>query len=404
MTIHAVYRFDDESAIFVSDFRVTEKNNQADISYKFFSEDENLGLFLSGDVGLWKQILENFKKVAAEINVNNICEDDGVFKEYLLNYAFDPKYSIAKAIGFVISKNNEDKKNVIFQIEVIPLCGVSIQPINSNTFLSIGAGPSIPHLESRVVHKIKRDMKYFGMDYYQLAIGMRQEIISTIKLCGASSFSNFGISPFMSVSSLVGTHFVIRGEDIALSKYSNSSSPIFAKYSFTTNMLGDIVIVIYNSNREVIDEILLKDINSLTSVKSQKIFDPEQLEIAFDPAVEFSEHPFVYLLHQWVIPSNDFFESNTVYRSIKKIKLVDINFGNSVFKITCPLNPVIKEIKVSDEDIVLFPDSRDHYFLIDIALEKKFDEEISQDTLFNHQFLNNYIDDYSIHMYKGIID
>jgi len=32
MTIHAVYRFDDESAIFVSDFRVTEKNNQADIS------------------------------------------------------------------------------------------------------------------------------------------------------------------------------------------------------------------------------------------------------------------------------------------------------------------------------------------------------------------------------------
>lgn len=64
MTLHAVYRFNDDRAIFLSDFRLTETGSiQSDSSFKFFSDDEKLGLFLSGDVDLWKAVLRGFNEI-----------------------------------------------------------------------------------------------------------------------------------------------------------------------------------------------------------------------------------------------------------------------------------------------------------------------------------------------------
>ena len=402
MTLHAVYRFSDDCAIFVSDFRVTERSSQSDSSFKFISDDEKVGLFLSGDVGLWKIILNEFRWVTSNIALDNIIDDDGFFKQYLTDCALrNPQYSAARAIGFLI--DNAKKENVLFQIEISPGYGAIIKPIEKNTCILIGAGRSIPNLNTKIKQRIERDIEFFGMDLYQLADSMRKEIINSIKSCGATAFSKFGVSPVMFISSLAGSHFMIRGEEINYGRYTNDSPPIETKYEFTTNTQGQKVLIEYNEELKY-REVPLQDIHEIVGNNKQSTFDPEKHEESFDPTVEFSDRPFFHILHQWVIPADHFIDVNTVYRSLKKIEIIDVGPSNKRFKILNPLNVLNNIVEVSNEELALYPDSRDNYILIDQSIETEFDNNLTAKMLFNHNLLSKYISDYKKFFYKGNLE
>lgn len=404
MTLHAVYRFNDDRAIFVSDFRVTEtaRSSQSDISFKFTSDDDKVGLFLSGDVDLWKIILEGFGEIASHITLENAMDVDGVFNQYLIDCALrNPHYSAARAIGFVI--DHEKKENVLFQIEISPGLGANIKPIEKNTCELIGAGPIIPNLYIKITQRIQRDVEFFGMDLYQLADGMRKEIINTLISCGANAFSKFGVSPVMFISSLAGSHFIIRGEEINYGRYTDDSSPVTAKYAFTTNVQGQKVLLEYNDESKS-REVPLQDIHQIVGNNTQNTFDPEKHEQLFDPTEEFSDRSFIHLLHQWVIPAYLGTDVNTVYRSIKKIEIIEVGPRNKRFKIMKPLEILSYIIKVSNEKLALYPDSRDNYILIDESFEKEFEDYLTPNRLFNHKFLGKYISDYEKILYKGNLE
>lgn len=402
MTLHAVYRFDD-CAIFLSDFRLTEAGSiQSDSSFKFFSDDEKLGLFLSGDVDLWKVVLQRFNEISPNINLENILNDDGVFKQHLIDCALsNPQYSMARAIGFLV--DDIKKENILFQVEISPGNGAIINLIAKNTCHLIGAGPLIPNLKEKIVQRIQKDIDFFGMDLYQLADGMRKETIDVIKSCGGTAFSKFGISPVMFISSLAGSHFIIRGEELTTGKYSDNTSPILAKYAFTTNPQKQKVLIEYNDDLQT-REVVLQDIQHIIGNSIQEKFDPEQHEQFFDPIKEFPNRSFIHLFHQWVVPANSGANTNVIYRSIKKINIIEVGSSGNKFKVLNPLEATAEGIEVSKEELTLYPDSRDNYILIDESLEKKFEDLVKSASLFNHELLIRYIPNYEEILYKGTME
>ncbi|KTR25780.1 hypothetical protein RSA11_13630 [Exiguobacterium indicum] len=403
MTLHAVYRFNDDRAIFLSDFRLTEAGSiQSDSSFKFFSDDEKLGLFLSGDVDLWKVVLQEFNKISCNINLENVLNDDGVFKQHLIDCALNnPHYSVARAIGFLI--DDSKKENILFQIEISPGNGAIISPIEKNTCQLIGAGPLIPNLKEKIVQRVQKDIDFFGMDLYQLADGMRKETINAIKSCGATAFAKFGISPVMFVSSLAGSHFVIRGEELTFGKYSDKAPPILAKYAFTTNSQGEKVLIEYNNDLQT-REVVLQDVQQILGNSPQDKFDPEQHEKLFDPIKEFPDRSFIHLFHQWVVLANSVASINVVYRSIKKINIIEVGPPGKKIKVLNPLEIIAEGIEVSEEELTLYPDSRNNYILIDESLEKEFDDLVKPANLFNHELLIRYIPNYEEILYKGTME
>ena len=84
MTIIAAYRFHDDRVIFVSDFRLTEGKRQADVAMKFYPIDERIGLFLSGDVELWKNTIDNQRGMFSQITTDNVLDEDGPLRQGLV--------------------------------------------------------------------------------------------------------------------------------------------------------------------------------------------------------------------------------------------------------------------------------------------------------------------------------
>lgn len=384
MTVIATYRLNDY-AFYVNDFRVTmqEPFRQFDVSYKFMDFDRRLGLFFAGDVNLWKKVVKRIPSLMKSVTIENILDQFGPFVQGINNEVqMYPRtmFGRAEAIGFLI--DDERKINAQFCLELYPGQGCLIKEIVSNSCVVIGSGKSIPNIEEHIKENFIKNHEVYGDAPYELVCGIRNEIQVLLKMAGSSSFSKLGISPCMSVSTLVGSHFMIRGEEINGQALVNNKLYEYC-FAFERDANGDIVLNdLINNTKQIVN-----DINNMNSNIQGSIFDPQKLTEDVDIADRFLDADKVYLIDQWV-PSGE----NLVLRSVYVINI--INFKGK--RICDPERRKIayKLITISDDCILKrFREKEKLYFTLDDDKVDNFEENI-QKRLYDHVWLSEIIPDY----------
>jgi hypothetical protein len=386
MTIIAMYRFED-SAIFVSDFRTTLGGEiQYDVMLKFIDYDKRLGLFLSGDVDFWKSVLPKINQRLDEITIENIDDPDGPLREELKFGAYTGLgRARARAVGFII--DHESKVNRMFQIDLSPGEAATWEEISPNTGVVIGSGAYLHRVQLRVENAARKAVYDFGMDYYRIADNVRKEIDNCLRDAGAGSHIKLGISPYMCLSSLVGGHFMIRGEEVMGEQYDMKGPPRKFHYQFIAkedetlalqDIIGGVEHKVYN-------------FNTSTDVETYEIFDPEwKASPSFDISEVYTGQDIIFLLYQWVTHHD---EDNiyNVYRSIKKIEFIEVpkrgRIQKSEFLI---VNHLDVPIPIGET----YLDCRDVYFELYPEKEIEFQNDISEGKLFDDKWLSEHIIDY----------
>lgn len=275
MTIAAIYKKDDKT-IFTTDFRITYRNEnneliQKDICKKLIDIDNKMVLFLAGNVMNWKKILDEIYSVKKDINCENILDEDGPLKNVLLDISLRLKGSSSTAIGFIIDEETEQNK--VFKVEVIPGNGRIIEEVENNKSTIIGSGQGIPHINERINKAIELKAEWFDNDLFKLADIMRNEIIYALGCIGSSSFSEFGISPCMSISFLDKSNFKVAGEEIIGENIEGNISNIF-NYSLENDINDNLIL----KNHLVNISLMTQDINNISESSDGQTFDPQNLE------------------------------------------------------------------------------------------------------------------------------
>ncbi|KAF6558331.1 hypothetical protein G9G63_25730 [Paenibacillus sp. EKM202P] len=384
MTVIAMYRFDD-SAIFVSDFRTTlGDGTQYDVMLKFIDYDKRLGLFLSGDVGFWKSVLPKVENRLSEITLGNIDDPDGPFREELRFGAYTGlERSRARALGFII----EGKNNRIFQVDLTPGGAAIWEEIPQYSGVVIGSGGHLYRIQARIENAARHTVMNFGMDYYRIADSVRREIGDCMRDAGAGSYMKLGVSPYMCLSSLVGGHFMIRGEEVEGTQYDTDGPSRPFSYQFIRKTDHTLVL------RDLIEGVEHKVYNFNTSddVDNYEVFDPERKTLpSFDITETLSEKDHVFLFHQWVTYYKED-EMYNVYRSVKKIEFIEVPGRRKIQKGSAPI--------ISHRD---FPspigeryiDCRDVYIELNPDKEEEFEKDMDESLLFDDSWLANHIFNY----------
>ncbi len=397
MTIVAAYRFDDR-AIFVSDFRMTDRTGQSDTSLKFIDLDGRLGLFLSGSVKLWSIAIEKVKPRMSEITIDNIFDEDAPLVDELTYVAWgNPKLSTSRAIGFIIDDMN--KKNVMFKIELKSGERAHITPLLENTCDVIGSGAYIPNIKSRISSRVQKAVANSGIDLFQLAIEMRSEIQLLLKESGVTSFRKLGISPYMCLSSIAGSHFLIRGEEIQGGTFSDQQAPTDHLYQFIKDCNGNLVLQNLNTNTTL----SVRTLNDVQGIDEREIFDPEGMSGDSDLIDQYPDADHIYIFHQWVITSGKEEEMHVdVYRSIKKIDFVDIGNGIRLCKSNEPIINVLEEVPIIE--LQNYEDCRDVFIDSLLNSDAEFQAELSPERLFDHSWLSQYMPNYDQFYTKNIFE
>ncbi|PGN29278.1 hypothetical protein [Bacillus thuringiensis] len=386
MTIISMYRIDDR-AIFLSDFRTSSNGNQTDVALKFINIGEHIGLFFSGDARFWERCITPLQEVGGFVTLNNVLEMEEPFCREIREIFWEQQPSIrSRAIGFVI--DNETQVNVLFSIDALPGTGVRIEPIGENSCLVIGSGSLIDSLESRISQRINYEIEENGVDLYHLANSMRKEVQSALNSYGTSSYRKLGISPYMALHSLAGSHFMIRGEQIEGEVFKGKDKFHYS-YSFEKDEETGETVLLDTVNEK---RIVISNIMNLENVLEGVPFDPQGLTNGFDPEEAFPDNEFVYLFHQWVV-TDDVFLGPLVYRSITKISFVVLE-ENTNLRVCQYSASIIKVVDGPLEDIDFYPDCRDQYFTVSNSIDEEFVRGLNEENLFNHEWLSSFIDDY----------
>lgn len=386
MTIISMYRIDDR-AIFLSDFRTSSNGNQTDVALKFINFGEHIGLFFSGDATFWERCISPLQEIEGFVTINNVLEMEEPFYEKISETFWgQPPRIRSRAIGFVI--DNETQENVLFSIDVRPERGVKVEPIEENRCLVIGSGSKIGNLESKISERISYEIEKNGYDLYHLATSMRQEVQSALNAYGTSSYRKLGISPYMALHSLAGSHFMIRGEQIEGEVFTGKDEFHYS-YSFERDEETGETVLLDTVNGQ---RIVISNIMNLENILDGVPFDPQGLTNGFDPEEAFPDNEFVYLFHQWVVTDDVFFDP-FVYRSITKISFVTLD-ENTNLRVCKYGAPIIKVVDEPLEDVDFYQDCGDQYFTVSNSRDEEFVIDLNEENLFNHEWLSSFIDDY----------
>lgn len=386
MTIISMYRIDDR-AIFLSDFRTSSYGNQTDVALKFINIGEHIGLFFSGDATFWERCISPLQEIEEFVTINNVLEMEEPFYEKISETFWGQQPRIlSRAIGFVI--DDAIKENVLFSIEADPGLGVKIDPIEENSCLVIGGGSLIDNLESKISERISYEIEENGYDLYHLATSMRQEVQSALNAYGTSSYRKLGISPYMALHSLAGSHFMIRGEQIEGEVFTEKGGFNYS-YSFEKDEETGETVLLDTVNEQ---RVVISNIMNLENVLDGVPFDPQGLTNGFDPEEVFPDNEFVYRFHQWVVTDDKFFDP-FVYRSITKISFVILD-ENTNLRVCKYSAPIIKVVDEPLENVDFYPDCRDQYFTVSNSRDEEFVRDLNEENLFNHEWLSSFIDDY----------
>lgn len=384
MTIIATYRMDD-CAIYINDFRVTMRHpdRQLDASFKFKEFGGRLGLYFAGDVNLWRTLIPVIDMVINETSIENILDREGPLCDRLQREVERlpfGQYSDSGAIGFIIDDNR--RQNVQFIIRLHPGRGCIIDEIQNRTCTVIGSGSSIPSISDNISRRFCSDLVTIGEDFYRLGCGVRDETQNIMRRCGPTSFTKLGISPCICISTLVASHFMIRGEELEGESFSAGNYHRY-HFSFLRNSNGEIVLVDHiNSN-----EIVINNIENTNTNLEGDIFDPQNLTSGDDPSDLFSDENVVYLLTQFVVP-----EYRMVWRTLDRI-----NFFNFREQRVCNpdyirvANRIIEDC--SPEMIQPFTQIEKGYFGINQNGSAEFEMQINE-RLFDHDWLSIMVENY----------
>ena len=386
MTLIATYRLDD-SAFYVNDFRVTMQQTfrQYDVSFKFNDFDGRLGLFLAGDVNLWKDVIAKIPSIMSNVSTDNILDQYGPFAQGVTQEVQTHSkimFGRSGAIGFLI--DDEKKINVQFVLDLYPGQGCLVKNVPLNSCVVIGSGSVIPNIETYIEERFKKDYESYGYAPYELVCGMRNEIQSLLTKAGSSSFSKLGISPCMAVSTLVGSHFMIRGEEINGKTVVNDQ---MYKYSFSFERDSDGNIILKDSINNT--KQIVNDINKMNNNIHGEIFDPQLLTEETDIAERFLDANKVYLIDQWVVSNRE----NFIWRSVDIITFID-------FKGKRICNPERRRIayslisNIDKSELGRYGEGKKHYFTLNEDQSNNFEENI-QNKLYDHDWLLKMVPNYN---------
>lgn len=390
MTIIATYRIDDR-AVYINDFRVTmrQPERQLDISFKFREFEGRLGLFIAGDVNLWRTLIPSINIVMHETSIDNVLDREGPFYDRLQREVERlpcDQYRDSGAIAFLI--DDRRRQNVQFIIRLSPGRGCIIEEVPVGTCIVIGSGNSIPSISNNLSSRFRSNLECIGEDLYRLGCGVREETQNIMRRCGSTSFAKLGISPCICISTLAGSHFMIRGEDLSGESFSPSNYYNY-DFSFSRNSNGQIALIDHINNRETI----VNDIENINANIEGDIFDPQSLTSGDDPTELFPNANVVYLLNQFVIP-----EYRVVWRSIDKINF----FNFREYRICNPNYTRIVDRIIdgcSSEMIRSYTQLDKGYFIINEYNNTEFEPQINE-RLFDHEWLYTIIENYSM-FYSG---
>ncbi|WP_062231938.1 hypothetical protein [Fictibacillus sp. FJAT-27399] len=404
MTIAVMYKLDNK-AVFINDFRVTNSGlsgiQQVDAMNKFRKINNNMAIFLAGNVNHWKMALEAIENIKEDITIDNVLDSEGPLKIALqscLEIIPGQSNQILGAIGVLVEPNT--KKNITFQIRGEAGLGCNVYEVPNNTCLVIGSGSSIPDIQNRIQRvavNLTKDNKY---NLFELANSLRAELKLIFKLCGASSFRKLGVSPVFAISILESSAFQMCGEEIKGSFYS-STNEMSREHHYTYNMEDGSPILFDHISKK---KVQIKDIYDYSPATPSNLFDPENLTIGFDPTVAFNGDNNMYIINQWVHRSmkdldlmykgvnslSDLFSIDRVVYRVENFRyngeiLCNPNYIKLAedFLEDIPLSEAEKYNNIGYHNLILKKDTKEENFGNLIKLN-----------VYNHQWLRNQIENY----------
>lgn len=391
MTIIAGYKREDICIyIFDSMLTVKEPNKQMDASFKFIAMEEKIGLFLSGDVNLWKKVIDGIENKLGGVNIKNILEIEGPFRTEInkvVGESPNSNYEYSRALGFI--RDEENKANLNFLLELVPGRGCLITEIPDGEFKVIGSGAYIPDIEvilkeifDKLYHKYKEHL-----DLYYFASECREKMEQIIQACGPSVYKILGISTVLSIGYIAGDYFKIIGEE--------REGGHFTKIKGNRHRFS----VIKNKGKvQYLDHInenkgyYLNNIFDTIPESSGDIFDP-RFSLNFEnPLEHYSENSTVYWLNQWVEEEEQF-----LWRTIDRVEFREYNIRNEKVVIPHPKRSRIfseKKEKVGIIKIFHYQNIDELYFSVPINQKEIFEDKLSIN-MFNHNWLSKYIPQYN---------
>ena len=138
-------------------------------------------------------------------------------------------------------------------------------------------------------------------------------------------------------------------------------------------------------------EFQIINLNELDLLANQdEIFDPAKLTEKFDPSEYYKDKKHVFVLEQAIFPEIIEGMKNLIIRYIDKIEFVtEHRFCKKTDLKKCSLE------NIKDLEFCKYQNNDKIYFsFITTELEQKFLDELSEEKLFDHDWLSKFISDY----------
>ncbi|MGD6805199.1 hypothetical protein [Rossellomorea aquimaris] len=396
MTIIATYRRED-IAIYIYDSLLTvkEPNKQLDASFKFIALEERIGIFLSGDVNLWKKVIDKLENKISFITVDNILDFDGIFRTELNKVVGESpsnRYTYSRALGFI--RDDVNKRNLQFLLELNPGKGCLITEVPDGELKVIGSGSYVPDIEPLLKYKFDKLFVEYKkhLDLYHFASNCREEIEGLIQACGPSIYKILGISTVLSLAYIVGDYFIIIGEEREGGNFTKVKGHRH-KFSTLKSEKGEVKLLDHLDKNK---GYYLNIVFDTTPETSGEIFDPRFSYYAEDPLKYYCENSTVYWIDQWVEEDYQF-----LWRKIERVEYRKCNIRGKTVIIPHPnRHKIVSQWreKVGVFKIFDYQNIDEMYFSISKEQSEYFEKELASN-IFNHAWLKKYITKYDL-LYK----
>jgi len=398
VTIVAAYRYG-PFAIVLNDFRITHdytphssQVKQIDACMKFAKIGSRIGIFFAGDVALIQKLIPLIRQVESQITITNVINSDGILRQTLLKYIQGLSKSprmVFQAIGIII-----DQKagcNEVFQLEgVSGTDTLRMCKLPSGKCTIIGDGVKVPNLD-----KYLTNVGRYWSTYKKLSARRRYRSIRNYKFdqqtvakrdCGSAVYRRLGISPHFAVSLIGRGSFIMQGGTTTEKHFTTDfigttpTPPSFIEYSMKRDpQTHSIVLTDHKTNQQV----TVEEIERYREKIDDIIFDTQDTAVKFDLSAFEASGDALYVMNQWV-------DDGFVERCIDKCVLLEDGFY-------CP-----EYIRLASDILEPIPGgqlgrymrSGKHVLYISNTISGEFEQSI-KDHVFDHEWLEQYIQNYS---------